>query len=134
MSQDSKIDQIVYSMELIRQQLEETEDQIQSISLMLQDLMTSIDFLKNIGKVEGVSLIPLGRGLYVEGEIKNKARVTVSIGSGSYKKTSVSGALSILEERRKEAAGALDNARNSQYELQTKYAQLEEYLNRIYKK
>lgn len=134
MSQDSRINQVVYSMEVIKQQLEATEGEIQSISLILQDLITSTEFLKNIGRVEGVSLIPLGRGLYVDGEIKNRERVTVSIGSSAYKKTSVTDALAILEERKKDASEALENARKSEDELQKKYVQLEDYLNKIYKK
>ncbi len=134
MSQDSRIDQVVYSMELIRQQLEETEGQIQSVALILQDLATTIDFLKNLGRVEGDSLIPIGRGVYVEGEIKNKERVIVSLGSSAYKKARIEDALSIMEERRNEAVKALENNRNMENELHRRYAQLEEYLNRIYKK
>lgn len=134
MTQDSRVDQVVYSMELIRQRLEEIEAQIQSIALMLQDLATSIDFLRNLSKVEGDSLIPIGRGVYVEGEIKNKERVVVNIGSSTYKKTTVSDALQILDEKRDEAVKAMENSRNTETDLQKRYAQLEDYLNRIYKK
>jgi prefoldin alpha subunit len=134
MTQDSKIDQIVYSMEVIRQQLEETEEQIQSVALILQDLAATTEFLRNIGKVEGDSLIPIGRGLYVEGEVKNKEKVVVSIGSNTYKKSTVADALQILEERKNEAARALENGRNSENDLQKRYAQLEDYLNKVYKK
>ncbi len=134
MSQDAKIDQIVYSMEVIRQQLEEIEGQIQSLAMILQDLATSTDFLKNLNLVEGDSLIPIGRGLYIEGEVKNKERVVVSIGSNAYKKSTVEDALSILEERKSDAAKALESSRNSENDLQQRYAQLEDYLNRVYKK
>ncbi len=134
MSQDVKVDQIVYSMEVIRQQLEEIEGQIQSLALILQDLATSTDFLKNISEVEGNSLIPIGRGLYIEGEVKNKERVVVSIGSNAYKKATVADALSILEERKNDAARAMESSRNSENDLQQRYAQLEDYLNRVYKK
>jgi prefoldin alpha subunit len=134
MTQDAKVDQIVYSMEVIRQQLEEIEGQIQSLAVILQDLATSTDFLKNMSKIEGDSLIPIGRGLYIEGEVKNKERVVVNIGSGAYKKATVEDALSILEERKNDAAKALESSRNSEGELQQRYAQLEDYLNRVYKK
>lgn len=134
MSQDAKIDQVVYSMELIRQQLEETEGQIQSVALILQDLATTIDFLRNIRKAEGDSLIPVGRGVYVDGQIKDRERVVVSIGSSAYKKATVADALSIMEERRNDAVKALEDNRNLQNELQKRYVQLEEYLNKIYKK
>ncbi len=134
MTQDSKVDQIVYSMEVIRQQLDEIEGQIQSLALVIQDLAVTIDFLKNISKVEGNSLIPIGRGLYVEAEVKNKDRVVVSIGSGAYKKSSVEDAIGILEERRSDAAKALENSRKTESDLQQRYSQLEEYLNRVYKK
>lgn len=134
MTQDSKVDQIVYSMELIRQQLEEIEGQIQSLAMILQDLATTTEFLRNLGKVEGVSFIPIGRGLYVEGEVKNKERVLVNIGSNAYEKATVENALQILEERKNEAAKALESSRNSENDLQKRYAQLEDYLNRVYKK
>lgn len=134
MTQDAKIDQIVYSMEVIRQQLEEIEGQIQSLAVILQDLATTTDFLKNIKGVEGESLIPIGRGLYIEAEVKNKDRVVVNIGSNAYKKATIEDALSILEERKNDAARALESSRNSENDLQKRYAQLEEYLNRVYKK
>ena len=134
MTQDAKVDQIVYSMEVIRQQLEEIEGQIQSLAVILQDLATSTDFLKNMSKIEGDSLIPIGRGIYIEGEVKNKERVVVNIGSSAYKKATVEDALSILEERKNDAAKALESSRNSEGELQQRYAQLEDYLNRVYKK
>jgi prefoldin alpha subunit len=134
MSQDAKIDQIVYSMEVIRQQLEEIEGQIQSLALILQDLATSTEFLKNMKEVEGDSLIPIGRGLYIEGEVKNKERVVVSIGSNAYKKATIEDALNILEERKNDAAKALESSRNSENDLQQRYAQLEDYLNRISRK
>jgi prefoldin alpha subunit len=134
MSQDAKIDQIVYSMEVIRQQLEEIEGQIQSLALILQDLATSTDFLKNMKMVEGDSLIPIGRGLYIEGEVKNKERVVVSIGSSAYKKATIEDAMNILEERKNDAAKALESSRNSENDLQQRYAQLEDYLNRISRK
>ncbi|MCL4447213.1 MAG: prefoldin subunit alpha [Thermoplasmatales archaeon] len=134
MTQDAKIDQIVYSMELIRQQLEEIEGQIQSLAVILQDLTTTTDFLKNISRVEGESLIPIGRGLYIEGEVKNKERVVVNIGSNAYKKATIEDALSILDERKNDAAKAIESSRNSENDLQQRYAQLEDYLNRVYKK
>lgn len=134
MAQDSKVNQIVYSMEVIRQQLEETEGQIQSVSMILQDIISSSEFLKNIGKVNETSLIPIGRGLYVEAELKDNKRVTVSIGSGAYKKTSVNEAIAILDDRKNDAAKALDDARRAEDELQKRYAQLEDYLNKVYKK
>ncbi|MEM0134998.1 MAG: prefoldin subunit alpha [Thermoplasmatales archaeon] len=134
MTQDEKVNQIAYSMELIRQQLEEIEGQIQSLAVILQDLAATTDFLRNISRIEGDSLIPIGRGLYVEGQVKNKDRVVVNIGSNAYKKATIENALSILEERKNEAAKALESSRKSENELQQRYAQLEDYLNRIYKK
>ncbi|MCL5408170.1 MAG: prefoldin subunit alpha [Candidatus Thermoplasmatota archaeon] len=134
MTQDAKIDQIVYSMEVIRQQLEEIEGQIQSLAVILQDLVSTTDFLKNMSQVEGDSLIPIGRGLYIEGEVKNKERVVVNIGSNAYKKATVKDALSILEERKNDAAKALESSRKSEEDLQQRYAQLEDYLNKVYKK
>lgn len=134
MAQDSKIDQIVYSMEVIRQQLDEIEGQIQSLAMILQDLATSTEFLKKMNGIQGDSLIPIGRGLYIEGEVKNKERVVVSIGSNAYKKATIEDALGILEERKSDAAKALESSRNSESELQQRYAQLEDYLNRISRK
>jgi len=74
MTQDDKINQIVYSMEILKQQLEEVQDQEQSLSIVLQEILSSLNFLRNIEKVEGESLIPIGRGIYVEGTLTNKTR------------------------------------------------------------
>ena len=134
MSQDSKVDQIIYSMEVIKQQLEEIEGQEQSLSMILQDLMTTIEFVRNISKAEGVSLIPIGRGLYVEAEVKNRERVLVDIGASTYKKTGVEDALAVLNDRLNEVSSALESARNTETSLQKRYTQLEDYINRVYKK
>ncbi len=134
MTDDSKLDQIAYSMEILKQQMGEVRDQEQSLALVLQDILNSLNFLRNISGVEGDSLIPIGRGLYVVGDIKDKDRVMVDIGTGAYKKTKVDDALSILEDRRVEISKALENARKSEEEIQRRYLQLEDYLNRVYQK
>ncbi|MGC8547256.1 MAG: prefoldin subunit alpha [Thermoplasmata archaeon] len=134
MTQDDKINQIVYSMEILKQQLEEVQDQEQSLSVILQEILSSLNFLRNIGKIEGESLIPIGRGIYVEGTLTNKNKVLVDIGSGAFKKTSIEDAIKILEDRREEITGAIENARKSEEEIQRRYLQLDDYLNRIYQK
>lgn len=134
MTQDDKINQIVYSMEILKQQLEEVQDQEQSLSIVLQEILSSLNFLRNIEKVEGESLIPIGRGIYVEGTLTNKNKVLVDIGSGAFKKTSIEEAIKILEDRRVEITGAIENARKSEEEIQRRYLQLEDYLNRMYQK
>jgi len=134
MTQDDKINQIVYSMEILKQQLEEVQDQEQSLSIVLQEILSSLNFLRNIEKVEGESLIPIGRGIYVEGTLTNKNNVLVDIGSGAFKKTSIEEAIKILEDRRGEITGAIENARKSEEEIQRRYLQLEDYLNRMYQK
>jgi prefoldin alpha subunit len=134
MTQDDKINQIVYSMEILKQQLEEVQDQEQSLSIVLQEILSSLNFLRNIEKVEGESLIPIGRGIYVEGTLTNKNKVLVDIGSGAFKKTSIEEAIKILEDRRGEITGAIENARKSEEEIQRRYLQLEDYLNRMYQK
>lgn len=134
MTQEDKINQIVYSMELLKQQLEEVQDQEQSLSVILQEILSSLNFLRNIDKVEGESLIPIGRGIFVEGVLSDKNRIMVDIGSGAFKKTSVPEAIKILEERRQEITNAIDNARKSEEEIQRRYLQLNDYLNRVYQK
>ncbi|MGC8644672.1 MAG: prefoldin subunit alpha [Thermoplasmata archaeon] len=134
MSQESRINEVAYSMEVIREQIEEIEQRNQSLSQLLQDLIVTSDFLRNIGKVEGDSLIPIGRGLYVEAEIKNRERVLVSLGSGAYKKATVEDALKIIEERRNDVTRAIERNSDLENDLQRRYSQLEEYINTLYKK
>ncbi|MEM0127989.1 MAG: prefoldin subunit alpha [Thermoplasmatales archaeon] len=134
MSQDSRINEIAYGMEVIREQMEEIEERNKSLTQLLQDLLVTSEFLKNIQMVEGNSMIPIGRGLYVEAEIKDKERVLVSLGSNAYKKAKIDDALKIIEERRKDVTNAIEKNNNLQDDLQTRYAQLEQYLNNLYKK
>ncbi len=134
MTSDDRINQIAYSMEILRQQLEDVQEQEQSLSEILEEILNSLTFLRNISKVEGESLIPIGRGIYVEATLTNKEKVLVDIGSGAFKKTTVAEAIEILEDRRKEITTAIENARKSEEQIQTRYAQLNDYLNRIYQK
>ncbi|MEM1995915.1 MAG: prefoldin subunit alpha [Thermoplasmatales archaeon] len=134
MSQDSRINEIAYSMEVIREQIEEIEERNRSLTQLLQDLLVTLEFLKNIDKVEGISMIPIGRGLYVEAEIKNRERVLVSLGSNAYEKATVSDALKIIEERRNDVTNAIEKNSNLEADLQRRYTQLEEYLNNLSKK
>ncbi|MEM2056228.1 MAG: prefoldin subunit alpha [Thermoplasmatales archaeon] len=134
MSQDSRINEIAYSMEVIREQIEEIEERNKSLTQLLQDLLVTLEFLKNIDKVEGLSMIPIGRGLYVEAEIKNRERVLVSLGSNAYEKATVSDALKIIEERRNDVTNAIEKNSNLEADLQRRYTQLEEYLNNLSKK
>ncbi|MEM0073848.1 MAG: prefoldin subunit alpha [Thermoplasmatales archaeon] len=134
MSQDSRINEIAYSMEVIREQIEEIEERNKSLTQLLQDLLVTLEFLKNIDKVEGISMIPIGRGLYVEAEIKNRERVLVSLGSNAYEKATVSDALKIIEERRNDVTNAIEKNSNLEADLQRRYTQLEEYLNNLSKK
>ncbi|MEM0130401.1 MAG: prefoldin subunit alpha [Thermoplasmatales archaeon] len=134
MSQDSRINEIAYSMEVIREQMEEIEERNKSLTQLLQDLLVTVEFLKNIDKVEGISMIPIGRGLYVEAEIKNRERVLVSLGSNAYEKATVGDALKIIEERRNDVTNAIEKNSNLEADLQRRYAQLEGYLNNLPKK
>ncbi|MEM3941025.1 MAG: prefoldin subunit alpha, partial [Thermoplasmatales archaeon] len=118
MSQDSRINEIAYSMEVIREQIEEIEERNKSLTQLLQDLLVTLEFLKNIDKVEGISMIPIGRGLYVEAEIKNRERVLVSLGSNAYEKATVSDALKIIEERRNDVTNAIEKNSNLEADLQ----------------
>jgi prefoldin alpha subunit len=134
LSQESKINEIAYTMEVIKEQIEDIEQRNQSLAQLLQDLTVTLDFLRNIGKVEGNSLIPIGRGLYVEAEIKNRERVLVNLGSGAYKKASISDAIKIIEERKKDVTKAIEKNSNLEADLGRRYEELEEYLGTLYKK
>jgi len=134
LSQESKINEIAYTMEVIKEQIEDIEQRNQSLAQLLQDLTVTLDFLRNIGKVEGNSLIPIGRGLYVEAEIKNRERVLVNLGSGAYKKASISDAIKIIEERKNDVTKAIEKNSNLEADLGRRYEELEEYLGTLYKK
>jgi prefoldin alpha subunit len=134
LSQESKINEIAYTMEVIKEQIEDIEQRNQSLAQLLQDLTVTLDFLRNIGKVEGNSLIPIGRGLYVEAEIKNREKVLVNLGSGAYKKASISDAIKIIEERKKDVTKAIEKNSNLEADLGRRYEELEEYLGTLYKK
>jgi len=72
MSQDDRVNEIIYTMEILRQQLEELEAQEEALNLTYQDILTSLSFIRDINKVSEKSLIPIGKGLYVQGKIVDK--------------------------------------------------------------
>lgn len=134
MTQDERVNEILYNMELLKQQLEELETQEEALNLAYQDLLTSLSFIRDIDKVTEKNLIPIGRGLYVEGEIKNKGKFYVDIGSGIMKKTDTTEAKKILEDKLKDIQTSLQRIAKAEDEIKSRYSQLELSLERRTKK
>ncbi len=134
MSQDERVNEIIYTMEILRQQLEELEAQEEALNLAYQDIMTSLSFIRDINKVSDKSLIPIGKGLYVQGKIENKDFLYVDIGSGIIKKAGLDESKKILEDRKKDIENSLNRIAKAEDDIKARYAQLELALEKRTKK
>jgi prefoldin, archaeal alpha subunit/eukaryotic subunit 5 len=134
MSQDDRVNEIIYTMEILRQQLEELEAQEETLNLTYQDILTSLSFIRDINKVSEKSLIPIGKGLYVQGKIEDKNFLYVDIGSGIIKKANLDESRKILEERKKDIENSLNRIAKAEEDIKARYAQLELALEKRTKK
>ena len=95
-------DQKIIEIRLLENQINQLEQQITLIDrqiLELQIMQTNLDDIKKIKNDN--ALVPIGKDIFVESDIKSADKVLVNVGYGIFVKKTTEGAKDILEKQNK---------------------------------
>jgi len=108
-------EKIILEYEQYRNQAETTKKAIELIDTNIAELKLTRNGLKEIEKLSigNEILVPIGSGSFLRAEIKDNAKVIVSIGSEAFAEKSIPQAIEDLEARAKE----LEKAREEQLKI-----------------
>lgn len=126
MDDQQKLQQMVSELSAYRNQAELLQQQVEAIQASLAELevlKNTIDDMAGQGSVE--SLVPIGGGAFMEGEITNTDYVVMSIGAGIAVKQTVDEAKVTIDSQSEELKENLDNTLGSLQQVTDVIAQLQ---------
>ncbi|WP_295722558.1 prefoldin subunit alpha [uncultured Methanobrevibacter sp.] len=126
MDDQQKLQQMVSELSAYRNQAELLQQQVEAIQASLAELevlKTTIDDMAGKGSAE--SLVPIGGGAFMEGEITNTDYVVMSIGAGIAVKQTVDEAKVTIDSQSEELKENLDNTLKSLQQVTDVIAQLQ---------
>ncbi len=126
MDDQQKLQQMVSELSAYRNQAELLQQQVEAIQASLAELevlKNTIDDMAGKGSVE--SLVPIGGGAFMEGEITNTDYVVMSIGAGIAVKQTVDEAKVTIDSQSEELKENLDNTLESLQQVTDVIAQLQ---------
>ncbi len=126
MDDQQKLQQMVSELSAYRNQAELLQQQVEAIQASLAELevlKNTIDDMAGKGSVE--SLVPIGGGAFMEGEITNTDYVVMSIGAGIAVKQTVDEAKVTIDSQSEELKENLDNTLGSLQQVTDVIAQLQ---------
>lgn len=126
MDDQQKLQQMVSELSAYRNQAELLQQQVEAIQASLAELevlKNTIDDMAGKGSVE--SLVPIGGGAFMKGEITNTDYVVMSIGAGIAVKQTVDEAKVTIDSQSEELKENLDNTLGSLQQVTDVIAQLQ---------
>ncbi|WP_461462063.1 prefoldin subunit alpha [Methanobrevibacter sp.] len=126
MDDQQKLQQMVSELSAYRNQAELLQQQVEALQASLAELevlKNTIDDMAGKGSVE--SLVPIGGGAFMEGEITNTDYVVMSIGAGIAVKQTVDEAKVTIDSQSEELKENLDNTLGSLQQVTDVIAQLQ---------
>lgn len=114
MDDQQKLQQMINELNVYKSQADLLQQQIDALNTSMAEL----EVLKNTitemkGKDSVESLIPVGGGAFMEGEIKNTSNVVMSIGAGVAVKQTIEEAIETINSQEEEIKDSLDKALES---------------------
>ena len=90
--------------QILQAQMEELSNQSSALQTRLLELEVARSGIKDMEKTNDGSdiLVPLGAGCYCHGSLAKKGRFMVEIGAGYLEEKDIAGALSLIEQKRKD--------------------------------
>ncbi len=102
-NEQRKLQSLLLQIRSYQDALQEIERQIAVTERALMEIIATISALTELPKTkQSESFIPVGGGIYVKSEIKDKKNVIVSIGGGVCLEKTTTEAKAYLEKRKKE--------------------------------
>lgn len=126
MEDQQRLQQMVSELAAYRNQAELLQQQVEALQASLGEL----EVLKNTidgmaGKDSVESLVPIGGGAFMEGEIKNTNHVVMSIGAGIAVKQTIDEAKETIDSQSEELRETLDKTLGSLQQVTDVIAQLQ---------
>lgn len=100
MSQEA-VQQKYLELQILEQQIQQLQHQAQILQQQHQELLALKEAIQEISKVKenSESLIPLGAGVYIKGEIKDTKNIIMNVGANVTTEKTTKEALDIVEEQ-----------------------------------
>ncbi|HLC58878.1 MAG TPA: prefoldin subunit alpha [Candidatus Nanoarchaeia archaeon] len=100
--------------QMLMQQLQQLEQNSEIIEKHVSDLNSLKENLGNVSKVKTntESLLPIGNGIFLRGELKDSSSVVMNVGAGVLLEKSVKEAIDSVESQLLEVKSFLDQLKN----------------------
>lgn len=112
---EQELQQKYMQFQMVDSQVKQLKEQIQALNNQMQELQTLKQGLKDLESVEEGSeaLIPLNAGVYLRGEVKDKKKVVINVGSNVMVDKDVESAKKMVESQIKELLEVRVNVTNN---------------------
>ncbi len=107
MADEEELQRLSYELQVQQSNGEAIRQQIQAMQSNIIEIGSAIEAVKNLKKMKGDTLIPLGSGTFISCPKPNPEKVVISIGANLMVQKSPEEAVKMLEERQKKISDAM---------------------------
>ena len=126
MTNEEEYANISNELELQQSKGEAIRQQIQAMQSNIMEIGAAMDAVKNLPKVKGDTLVPIGAGVFMSCPKPDAEKVIMSIGAGIMVQKKPEDALKLLEDRQKKMTDAINAAQGDLSEVANAMEQLTE--------
>ncbi|MEM4554246.1 MAG: prefoldin subunit alpha [Candidatus Anstonellaceae archaeon] len=110
MVDETEVQKLSYQLQLQQSAGEAVRQQIQAIQANIVEIGSVIEAIKNLKKMKGDTLVPLGAGTFLSCPKPNTEKIIISIGANLMVQKSPEEAVKMLEEKQQKLSDALKAA------------------------
>ena len=110
MADEEELGRLSYELQVQQETGEAIRQQIQSMQSNIVEISSAIEAIRNLKKMKGDALVPLGAGVFISCPKPNPDKVVLSIGASVMASKSPEEAIKVLEERQKKLSDAMGSA------------------------
>ncbi len=110
MADEEELGRLSYELQVQQETGEAIRQQIQSMQASIVEIGSAIEAIRNLKKMKGDALVPLGAGVFISCPKPNPEKVVLSIGANVMVSKPPEEAIKVLEERQKKLSGAMGAA------------------------
>ena len=110
MADEEELGRLSYELQVQLETGEAIRQQIQSMQSNIVEISSAIEAIRNLKKMKGDALVPLGAGVFISCPKPNPDKVVLSIGASVMASKSPEEAIKVLEERQKKLSDAMGSA------------------------
>lgn len=129
---EEQAQQLLYQMQILESYAASLDQKEAALVNYLREGIASIDSIKGVTQnPQAESLIPVGLGTYVKGNLKGDSKILVDIGAGITVEKDRDSAINYLEERIKELQVALNETSSQKQQTLLRLEQLKQEMNQL---